>query len=150
MSEAISYTNQKLFLASRLFYLSARAEAAPDRIAQQEGAIALLGLAYQGLLNELAATRRLKGRMGSLAELVEQSGYETEWTQRLQALERQPGSWLHELNHGVERLNRPGAAGRPITDASIIGSTASVTDWTRVIAEMKGFLELLRETNQQN
>lgn len=161
MGDWSRYTNQKLFLAERLWVQQARMEDLPTRKALEEGAIWLIYQAYQGLLNELAETRRLRERVSSLDELRQRSEYDTEWTQRLQALMQQSGSWLQTLLAEVRRLEQPPRNEPSETGTSSLASDAmsgtlivassggSRPEGPEIIREIRAMAAELREFNQQ-
>lgn len=152
MSEWISYTNEKLFLAARLETLARSTQNRADQSALEQGRTLLLGQALEGLLNELAATRRLRDRVSNLADLVEKAGYSWEWTDRLQALAVEPDSWLMTLQASERTLQKRQVAAVPAggdLGVELIGRSGNTVDWLALINDMKAFAAELRETNAQ-
>lgn len=153
MSDWVSYTNEKLFLASRLLAGASSEPSSADCLAREQGAILLLTQAYEGLLNELAHVRRLKDRVESLEQLVALAGYSWEWTDELADLKAQQGSWLWvlESQRAALQTNHDGSQSGGIVPQTnlIVSSETEKLDGLGIIQEMKTFLTRLREMNQQ-
>jgi len=113
-------TNQLLYQAELLLDMPAGDDehAPARRMAREEGALALLGLALNAALRELTEHAALANH--DWRDLLGAEGESVAELQRLRALRADPQSWLGQLCAQLEALESAEGAARREVDASLI------------------------------